>query len=129
MGALKPSRFWWLRRPKYLAIFLREMSSLFILAYVLLYLQILSQLRTGDNSFVSQLGTPPSLFLSSLMVAFSLYHSITWFILLPKVQPIRLGNFVVKEKSALLLNILIFLAASLFLASLVYGVQIRTTSG
>ncbi len=129
MGATEPSRFWWLRRAKYLAIFLRELSSIFILAYVLLYLQILSQLRAGDTSLVSQLGTPPYLVLSSLMVAFSLYHSITWFMLTPKVQPMRLGTFVLREKSAFLLNVLILLAASVLVATLVYGVQIRPSSG
>lgn len=123
MNNAEPSRFWWLRRAKYIAVFLRELSSVFILAYVLLYLQILSQLRGGSTDLLSQLGTTPFLFLSLVMLAFSLYHSVTWFMLLPKVQPIKLGNLMLRGGRALLINLVILFFASWLIAFLVFGVH------
>lgn len=120
----EPSKFWWLRKPKYVAIFLRELSSVFILAYVLFYLQILSQLQSGASSLVSQLTSAPFVVLSVSMLAFSLYHSITWFLLLPKIQPIKLGSFVLSGKIALIVNLSALEFASLLIASLVFGVQV-----
>ena len=124
MNIAEPSRFWWLRRAKYIAVFLRELSSVFILAYVLLYLQILSQLRGGSTDLLSQLATAPFLFLSLVMLAFSLYHSVTWFMLLPKVQPIKLGNLMLRGGRALLINLVILFFASWLIAFLVFGVHL-----
>ena len=78
----EPSSYWWLRRRKYIAIFLRELSSVFILSYVLLYLLILAQLESGGRGLVSQFATVPFVGLSITLLAFSLYHSVTWFLLL-----------------------------------------------
>lgn len=124
MNAGEPAKFWWLRRAKYVAIFLRELSSVFILAYVLLYLEILSQVRSGGTGLVAQLATPPFIVLSLTMLLFSLYHSITWFLLLPKIQPIKLGTFVLRGRNAFLVNLGILGVASLVVASLVFGIEV-----
>ena len=124
MNAEEPAKFWWLRRAKYVAIFLRELSSVFILAYVLLYLEILSQVRSGGTGLVAQLATPPFIVLSLTMLLFSLYHSITWFLLLPKIQPIKLGTFVLRGRNAFLVNLGILGVASLVVASLVFGIEV-----
>ncbi len=124
MNVSEPSKFWWLRRLKYIAVFLRELTSVFILAYVVVYLQILSQLRGGKAALPSQFGTPLFLILSLVMLAFSLYHSITWFLLLPKIQTIRLGGFTVGGGLALLINLVVLIFASWLVASLVFGIQV-----
>ncbi len=124
MKVKEPSRYWWLRRGKYIAIFLRELSSVFILAYVILYLLILAQLETGGRGLVSQLGTVPFIALSVTLLAFSLYHSITWFLLLPRIQPLRIGKVVVSGTLALSLNLGGLAVVSLLIASLLYGVRI-----
>ena len=124
MKGKEPSRYWWLRRRKYIAIFLRELSSVFILAYVLLYLLILSQVETGGRGLVSQFAMVPFVALSVTLLAFSLYHSITWFLLLPRIQPMKIGTVVLSGKLALTANLGGLVVASLLIASLVYGVQI-----
>lgn len=129
MTAARPSKFWWLREPRYISIFLRELSSVFILGYILLYLQILSGLRGGSTNFLSQLGTAPFLALSSVMLAFSLYHSVTWFSLLGRAQPIRVAGLVLQGRWALVVNLVILLAASVILATLVYGINIGMVTG
>ena len=124
MNVKEPSRYWWLRRRKYIAIFLRELSSVFILAYVLLYLLILAQLQSGGRGLMTQFATVPFVALSVTLLAFSLYHSITWFLLLPRIQPMRIGTVVLSGKLALTANLGGLVIASLLVASLVYGVQI-----
>ena len=124
MNVKKPSRYWWLRKPKYVAIFLRELSSVFILAYVLLYLAILAQLQSGGRGLLNQFAVVPFVALSGTLLAFSLYHSITWFLLLPKIQPMKIGKAVLSGKVALIANLGGLVVASLLVASLVYGVQI-----
>ncbi len=128
MTAAAPSKFWWLKKPRYISIFLRELSSVFILAYILLYLQILSGLRSGAN-FLPQLGTPPFLALSLVMLAFSLYHSVTWFSLLGRAQPIKVAGLVLKGRRALVVNLVVLAAASVVLATLVYGIKIGVGAG
>jgi len=124
MSVKEPSRYWWLRRRKYIAIFLRELSSVFILAYVLLYLLILAQLQSGVRGLVTQFAMVPFVALSVTLLAFSLYHSITWFLLLPRIQPMKIGTVVLSGKLALIANLGGLVVASLLVASLVYGVQI-----
>ncbi len=124
MNVKEPSRYWWIRRRKYIAIFMRELSSVFILSYVLLYLLILAQIENGGRGLVSQFATVPFIGLSITLLAFSLYHSVTWFLLLPRIQPMKIGTVVLSGKLALIANLVGLLIASLLIASLVYGVQI-----
>jgi len=124
MSVKEPSRYWWLRRRKYIAIFLRELSSVFILAYVLLYLLILAQLQSGVRGLVTQFAMVPFVALSVTLLAFSLYHSITWFLLLPRIQPMKIGKIVLSGKLALIANLGGLVVASLLIASLIYGVHI-----
>ncbi len=129
MTIAEPSRFWWLRKSRYVSIFLRELSSVFILAYVLVYLLILSGLHGEGTNFVGRLGETPFLALSIVILAFSLYHSLTWFSLLGRAQPIRVGRLVLQGRSALTVNVVILIAASALLATLVYGVRILPGAG
>ncbi len=73
---------------------------------------------------MSQFAMVPFVALSVTLLAFSLYHSITWFLLLPRIQPMKIGSVVLRGKLALSANLVGLLIASLLIASLVYGVQI-----
>ncbi len=115
-------RFWWLRKPKYIAIFLRELTSVFMVVYVLLYLSLLSELKEGNTEIVRSLGSPTFLLLGLVILAFSLYHSVTWFIALQRVQPIKLRDFFVPSAFALVVNLIILLIASLLIVLVVFRV-------
>ena len=91
---------------------------------MLLYLLILSQVETGGKGLVSQFAMARFVALSVTLLAFSLYHSITWFLLLPRIQPMKIGTVVLSGKLALTANLGGLVVASLLIASLVYGVQI-----
>jgi len=90
----------------------------------LIYLQILHLVRTG-GAFPAQFGTPPFVALSLLILAFSLYHSLTWFVLTARAQPIKLRGLTLDGRPAFVTNIAILVILSLTVVLLLFGAQIR----
>jgi len=92
----EPPSLWWLGHRQYLAYTLRELSSFFIILYVLLFSISMFQLKLGEASYQAYerlLTSPPFIVLSILILAFSVYHSITWFKVTPTaLPPIRVNG-------------------------------------
>ena len=87
-----PRVFWFTRRPRYLRYMAREFSCFFIAAYSVLMVIGLSKLAAGPAGwqvFLEALRSPASIAFHLVALAFSLYHSITWFNLTPKAIPLR----------------------------------------
>ena len=90
MGAL-----WWTARGSYFLIFLREVSSVFIAAYVVLLIILIANAGGDQASYESyfELFTSPGmLVLHVVAFLFSLLHTITFFNLIPKGLSVRLGE-------------------------------------
>lgn len=122
--AKQPATHWWLRKPKYVGIFLREAGSFFILAYVVIF--TLAALRAHDgveayNSFMSMVNSPLITPLSIVIFVFAIYHSLTWFGLSAKVQPLRIGKKVISTLEAILINSVILIGASFLVVNLILG--------
>ena len=86
---------WFLRHPRYLRYMAREFSCLFIGAYTLMLVVGLRRLAEGPEAyaaFLAALATPGAILFHGFALAFSLYHSITWFKLTPKALPVQLGE-------------------------------------
>ena len=90
LGAL-----WWAGRRSYFLIFLREISSVFIAAYVVLLIILIAK-AGGDQalyeSYFEMFTSPGMLVLHVVAFLFSLLHSITFFNLIPKGMSVRLGE-------------------------------------
>ena len=81
---------WIGRHPRYLRYLGREFSCLFIGAWTLLMVCGLARLAEGPASwaaFLELLRSPASIVFHVLALAFTLYHSYTWFLLTPKALP------------------------------------------
>jgi len=81
---------WIFRHPRYLRYLVRELSCLFIGGYTLLMIVGLMRLSQGPaawEGFLQALQAPASLVFHVVALAFSLYHSVTWFNLTPKALP------------------------------------------
>lgn len=93
-----PRTRWFLRHPRYLRYMTRELSCLFIGAYTLMLVVGLGRLAEGPDAyagFLAALGSPGAIVFHLVALAFSAYHSITWFRLTPKAMPVQRGeNFV-----------------------------------
>ena len=90
-----PRTLWFLRHPRYLRYMAREFSCLFIGAYTLMLVVGMQRLAEGPEAyaaFLAALGSSGAIVFHLLALAFSSYHSLTWFKLTPKALPVQLGE-------------------------------------
>ncbi len=88
------STYWWVKRWSHLAFILRELSSLFIVWFVV-YLLLMVRAVFGTNryqEFLEWSTKPVILVVNFVSLAFVLFHAITWFNLAPKAMVMRLGG-------------------------------------
>jgi fumarate reductase subunit C len=86
---------WWLRRPAYFRFMMRELSSVFIAIFLVVFLVQIHQLSRGPDAyaaFLEKLRSPGWIAFHIVALAFALYHSFTWFNLTGVVQVVRLGE-------------------------------------
>ena len=78
---------WWLRKRTYLVFMLRELTSVFVVAYAIFIMVVIW--RADDAGSFSGLfdavDSPAGLVLHVFVLAVLLFHSITWINLTPKV--------------------------------------------
>ena len=97
----KLSPTWWLKSRNYFLFMMRELSSAFVAAFVILFLYQLSELAKGKEAYEacrSVLTTPAFVAFYAVAFVFALYHTITWFELMGRVQVVRMGAFTVPPK-------------------------------
>ena len=87
----KVPRSWWLRRRRYVAYMVREMTSLFIGIYSAVMAMGLVSLAQGQSAwdgYLTILSSQPGVLLQLVCLLFAIYHSVTWFALTPKAMPL-----------------------------------------
>lgn len=86
---------WWLRN-RYLTLFMvRELTSVFVGAYAVLLLVMLYRRGTDPQAFhgfFEWLKTPASILVHLVILAFVIYHAVTWLNLTPKVMIVYRGE-------------------------------------
>jgi fumarate reductase subunit C len=89
---VKPT--WWLARPAYIKFMVRELSSAFIAGYAVFLLVMMARARDemAFNALLESLKSPVSIVLHLIVLAFALYHSITFFNLTPRVLVFHRGE-------------------------------------
>jgi fumarate reductase subunit C len=86
------SVWWWLQNPTYTGFVLRELTSVFVAFFAVVYLWQLRALVQGPEAyahFLARLGTLFFLALHSVAFVFILFHAVTWFNLAPKAMVVR----------------------------------------
>lgn len=95
------SSTWWLGNPRHFAFMLRELSSVFIAIFLVVFLVQIYQLPRGPEAyaaFLEKLRSPGWIIFHAVALAFAVYHSVTWLKLTGVVQVIRLGEHQVPPK-------------------------------
>ena len=78
--------------------------------FSLIYIYELYLFATGaKDSALALMRNPGIIAFNVLALLFTLYHAFTWFYLIGKVQPIRMGKTTSKPWQALLVNIVLLL--------------------
>ncbi len=92
---------WWLRHPRYFRFMMRELSSVFIAIFLVVFLVEIHQVSRGPlayAAFLEKLRSPGWIAFHIVALLFALYHSVTWFNLTGVVQVVRLGERQVPPK-------------------------------
>jgi fumarate reductase subunit C len=107
---------WWLQKQSYFLFMLRELSSVFIALFLLVYLYQIYQLTQGPEAYVAftrRLSSPGWIFFNVIALLFAVYHSVTWFQSSAVVLPVRLGEHVVPRQTVIALHIGAWVVVSL----------------
>jgi len=86
------SVWWWLQNRSYTVFVLREITSVFVAFFAVVYLWQLRALAQGPEAyalFLARLGRPIFLVLDAVAFAFVVFHAITWCNLTPKSMVLR----------------------------------------
>ena len=113
---------WWLGRRAYFLFIVRELTSVFIAAYLMLFLILLRKLAVGREAYEAYLlflATPGMLAFHVLALAAALFHAVTWFNLLPNIMVVRFGENRVPAIIVAGVNYVAWAAVSLFIAGIV----------
>jgi len=81
---------WWRRDPFFLHYMAREATAVFVVIYAAILLVTLARLAQGEASFgrwIAMLRSPASIVVHSVLFAAFLYHTWTWFRIMPKTMP------------------------------------------
>ena len=122
----KMSATWWLKKPSYFFFMLRELSSVFIAVFLVVFLVQLYQLTHGPEAyavFAHKLSSPGWLAFNLVTLLFALYHSITWFQSSAIVLPLRMGEREMPRNLFVALNVGALAVASLVVLVLFLALQ------
>jgi fumarate reductase subunit C len=111
----KMPRTWWLQKPAYLLFMLRELSSVFIAVFLVVFLVQIYQLTKGPEAyaaFVQKLSSPGWIAFHVVALLFALYHSLTWFQSTAVILPLDLGERAVPRNVVFALTLGAWIAAS-----------------
>ena len=87
------SVYWWLGQWRYLKFILREVSSVFVAAFVVITLLQLRALLQGPEAYARWqhwMRSPGAIALNVISFFFVIFHTITWFNLAPRAMAVRL---------------------------------------
>ncbi len=119
---------WWRKNPYFVEYMIHEGTALCVAAYALILLAGLLALARGEaawDQWLTLLRSTPSLLLHGLLLLGFLYHSWTWFHIMPRtLPPIRLGGE--RLSAATISNA--GLIAALLASVLVWGLAMRLAS-
>ncbi|HET8563832.1 MAG TPA: hypothetical protein VFM35_08185 [Candidatus Binatia bacterium] len=111
-------RSWWLRKRSYLLFMLRELSSVFIAIFLVVFLIQIYQLTRGHEAyaaFARKLSSPGWIIFNTITLLFALYHSITWFSSSAVVLPLRIGEREIPRNVFVALNVAVLAVISLII--------------
>jgi fumarate reductase subunit C len=93
---------WWQGNPRYGIYMLRELSSVFVALWALMFLGQLQSLRQGKDAYERFLATqrrPGWILFNLIAFLFALLHSETWLQLAGVVQTVRVGERTVPPRT------------------------------
>ena len=120
---VRPMDGWWKRDPFFVRYMAREVTSIFVVLYAGILLVTVLRLAEGEASYTAWLATlqsPGWLLVQALLVPIFLYHTLSWFQIMPKTMaPVIVGGKKVPGAAITAAGLAASLAASLVLFAVV----------
>ena len=116
------ARTWWLSTRAYSLFMLRDLTSVFIAAYLVFFLLMLRSIAMGRDAYEAYLrflATPGMIAFHALTLAAALFHTITWFNFTPMVMGLRFGEKRIPPRIILGVTYAAWIAASIAMTSIV----------
>jgi fumarate reductase subunit C len=113
------SVWWWLKNPSYALFVLRELTSVFVAFFAVVYLWQLYALVQGPEAygqFLARMRTPLFLVVNTVAFLLVLFHAFTWLNLTPKAMVVRVRGKRVPDWVILGLNYTAWLVLSVAVA-------------
>ena len=118
------STLWWLGRWPYIKFILRELTSVFVAVFVLITLFQIRALGQGPEAyqaFQALLAAPLMVVLNVISFVFVLFHTITWFNLMPRAMAVRIKGKKLPDLLIIAPNYIAWLVVSGVIAWIVTG--------
>lgn len=99
---------WWLTKQSYFLFMLRELSSVFIAIFLIVYLCQIYQLTQGPQAYIAfarKLSSPGWILFHLVALLFALYHSVTWFQSSAVVLQLRIGERLIPRPFVMALHV------------------------
>ena len=115
------SVWWWLQNRSYASFVLRELTSVFVAFFAVVYLWGLLTLVQGPEAyarFLARLRMPVFVFLHAVAFPFVVFHAVTWFNLAPKAMAVRVRGKRVPDGVVIGLNYAAWLFVSIAVAAI-----------
>ena len=120
---VRPMDGWWKRDPFFVRYMAREVTSIFVVLYAGILLVTVLRLAEGEASYdawIATLQSPGWLLVQALLVPIFLYHTLSWFQIMPKTMaPVIVGGKKVPGAAITAAGLAASLIASLILFALV----------
>lgn len=106
---------WWVKKWAYIRFILRELTSLAVAFYVVVFLLYVNAVSEGPEAFIAYtewLKSPLSIGLHAVAFLFLVFHSISWFNLAPRAMVIHVGRKKVSGAVILSMNYVMWAVVS-----------------
>lgn len=122
---VRPMDGWWRRNPYFVEYMVHEATALFVALYALVLLFGLWRLAQGAaawNAWVEWLRSGPAVVLHVIVLAAFLYHTWTWFHIMPRtLPPVIVGGKRIPGATITRAGLGAFLLASFAVLALILG--------
>jgi fumarate reductase subunit C len=89
------SVWWWLKKKAYARFVLRELTSVAVAWFAVLFLWIVRALAQGPDEYaraLARLESPWMVAINVIALAFLVFHAVTWFNLAPAAMVVRIAG-------------------------------------
>jgi fumarate reductase subunit C len=122
---VRPMTGWWKRDPFFVRYMVREATALIVALYAIVLLVGVWRLSQGEaawNGWLAALRSPWSVLFHLAMLAAMVYHTYSWFEIMPKTMPMMfVGGKRVSAQAITGTGLVVAVLAALALFALVWG--------